>query len=237
MKLPSFLLSTAVLFIIITAFVAAPLPKVKQIVNLRSGKATTYTYTADGRILSIKNYIGGGSFYEYSGRGVIRKINSDLTKVTAIDTFILNNKGVAIESHNAEEWSNGIRQPMTYNESGYPLESKMLDKGKVMFTDRRDYKDNNAISQSQKSQEYKNPNMLYFTYYTDKVNTIGNGNTGLSFMGHSSKNLIKENICISTSGDTSRVFYTYHFDERDRVIVRSSYRNGMMMDSVGYTYY
>ncbi len=51
-----------------------------------------------------------------------------------------------------------------------------------------------------------------YTYYTDKANTIGIENMGVSFSGKQSKNLVKS----KTNGGHT-VTYTYEFDSKNRV--------------------
>ena len=63
-------------------------------------------------------------------------------------------------------------------------------------------------------------------YYLDKINTIGNDNRGMPFMGKDSKNLVKTvkytgttvNTVSKRKRSTSDYSYTYEFDSKNRVI-------------------
>ena len=65
-----------------------------------------------------------------------------------------------------------------------------------------------------------------YEYYLDKINTIGNDNRGMPFMGKDSKNLVKTvkytgttvNTVSKRKRSTSDYSYTYEFDSKNRVI-------------------
>jgi hypothetical protein len=78
--------------------------------------------------------------------------------------------------------------------------------------------------------------MLYYHYDMDHLNTIGDENMGMPYMGHSARHVVREMIAVSPEGDTLRSFYRYHYDDRGRIIIRAAYRRSGLTDSVGYSY-
>jgi hypothetical protein len=70
-----------------------------------------------------------------------------------------------------------------------------------------------------------------FEYFTDKINTIGFQNMGITFLGKQNINLIKTETD-SYPGEN----YTYMFDAKSRVTKKLFWSNGHIVNSETYTY-
>jgi hypothetical protein len=168
---------------------------------------------------------------------VVKKLNNPVTKTTTIDTIILNSKGLAATIYQPKmPQSAAIPIQCEYDNEGHLLVSKYEYKGKDVSRDEATYIDSNKVSIRQ-SYESEKINMLYFTYYTDRRNTISHDNMGMGYMGKASKNPCKELIAVSTTGDTTRTEYFYHYDAQGRILIKASYGGLKLVDSVQYSYY
>lgn len=85
-----------------------------------------------------------------------------------------------------------------------------------------------------KSKAISNTNKSDFQFYTDKKNTIGNENRGMSFLGKQNKNPIKKTTYSNFSGsdfvDTETISFTYEYDAKGRITKQLS-------DDGNYTIY
>jgi len=77
-----------------------------------------------------------------------------------------------------------------------------------------------------------------FFYYTDKKNTIGDQNRGITFLGKQNNNLLKTLIYDEGSYYTpDTIQYNYKFDAKNRVVMLYVHlESGNYIDSTRYTY-
>lgn len=237
------LLSTILLLAILSiAAVVTPKKKdrIKQIKNLNTSGVAEYTYTADGKVLSIKNPTGSMSIFKYGDKVIYRQTDDPRTHTSPIDTYYLDSKGLAKELRMGAHTStiNGGTQQFEYDKDGFQIGWKMLNNGEVVNVFKSNYKDSNEVSMSQSFPGDVRKGTGYASYYVGTLNTIGNENMGQGFLGISSKNLVKDKIYMwSTDRDTSRTNYNYHFDDKGRVSIKVTYYKGKMGDSTAYSYY
>ena len=76
-----------------------------------------------------------------------------------------------------------------------------------------------------------------YTYYTDKLNSIGNEAFGQSYLGVDSKNLVKSLTFNSVANGITTTNYSYEFDPQGRVSKQMSFYNGLSLPIYTYTYY
>jgi hypothetical protein len=79
----------------------------------------------------------------------------------------------------------------------------------------------------------------YDQYYLDVPNTLGNDNYGQSYLGKSSKNMLKAARDIGTSGGGVQptTTYDYEFDELGRVIKQHRHLGTSSFTDINFSYY
>jgi hypothetical protein len=144
-----------------------------------------------------------------------------------VETYILNSSGYPSKKYiqsSTGDYTDSIS--MTYDSDGYILSSSTISFGytsKYTFT----WSNGNLISK----QDSTGLNFERYTYYTDKINTVGNENKGMFFLGMKSKNLVK-NYSGSIGGS---IDHSYEFDTRNRVKKETAI--GANTNISTYTYY
>jgi len=174
-----------------------------------SGYTTeTYAYDNKGRVSTITytGFFTGVSTYTY-GNGNVTLVDRD--NFTSV--YTLNSLGYAT----SVTWVGGP----TYNFL-YDSEWQLLDDGTGIYS----WTANNIT--------FVRPELSGFTFLTDKVNTVGNVNKGISFLGKDSKNL-PESKQYGTGG---KYFYTYEYDSQNRVTKAIEVGNTVWEPFV-YTYF
>ena len=195
-------------------------PKIKEIINPRTKNVLEYSYNPDGKIVSVKNSKGIVTTYRYLENAII-KTSTDLLKAKSnTDTLHLNERGLAYPDRNK------------YDAEGYLVETNQHG------TTRWVIENGNEKSTTYFDETGKAHNTVSY-FYSDKHSTIGNWNMGITFLGHGSKNLLKETVGIGSNGDTiAHSFYKYQFDEKNRVIGKVVHnKSGGLEDSILYKYY
>ncbi|MCW3125700.1 MAG: hypothetical protein JWO03_1358 [Bacteroidetes bacterium] len=238
MKIFSFLLAGLVIFVAASAFALISKDRIKEVKNIKTGTSTIYTYTADGRVATGKNSNGVTSVYEYRDKVIYRKTEDPRTKTSAVDTFILNSKGLVKELRIGAHLSvTNTTQQFEYDPDGFQTEWRTLSTSRVENTIKTIFQDSNAVSLRQNFTGDSREGKGTSSYYSSRRNTISNENFGTAFLGLSSRNLIKEQIYFWTDRDTSRTYFNYHFDEKGRVSIKATYYQGKLGDSTAYSYY
>jgi hypothetical protein len=79
----------------------------------------------------------------------------------------------------------------------------------------------------------------YDEYFTDVINTQGNENYGMSFLGAGFKNPVKtaRDIGSTSTGEYPQTTYLYEYDEDNRIIKQERFLGASAFTPVNYTYY
>jgi hypothetical protein len=209
--------------------------RIRQTTDLLIGNPVTYTYNPDGRIALIQGKTVSIS-YEYKGNLIMRKTSNSSGRVLMRDSLILDNKGLVIKRFDDCGQNTTTYFKLDYDTAGYLTARSPISQNKASILEEFKYSQGNQITETQSDQKSK-PTIIYFTYYPDRYNTIGDDNMGMSFNGHSSRNALKDVMNIPSKGDTLRTTYYYHYDDQGRIITRAGYFKSKLTDSTGYSYY
>ena len=132
-------------------------------------------------------------------------------------------------------------QSNSYDNDGFSIEIKHFSRGttnrRLYQTYKYDIVNNNPVKEWAIDNNGKAYLINELFYFEDKLNTIGNENFGLTWLGRSSHNLLKKTTHYSNS-DTTVINYLYDFDAQNRVI-RKQYQvgNGNIWLEGEYTYW
>jgi hypothetical protein len=185
---------------------------------ISDSSVTTYAYDSKGRLISQSND-GYTSNYNYVSASLLTIISkstyNDSTNYSEKINVILDSKGYATKYYNDLDKDTMV---LYYSPDGF-----LKGNDNQIF----EVKDGNVIKQSNAT----------FEYYLDKINTIGNSNKGIYFIGKDSKNLVKSEKYTSSSpnggSSISEYSYTYEFDSKKRV-VKSTRTPINTVGSIGY---
>ncbi|MDB5283817.1 MAG: hypothetical protein JWO06_2892 [Bacteroidota bacterium] len=238
------LLSTILLIflVVVSSFqrhsTSSKISKIKEVVNLKTGSTSTYGYDKSGRLVNMLSTLGNNTRYEYWGNRVIIKFNDSGSLKYAIDTLLLNGKGLA-ESRLGH--FNGVVavDNNVYDGKGFLVQNRFYLNQVYMGTTNWTIINDNKKMYAFTDEKRKQVSTIYYECYPDKANTIGNENMGMTFWGSSSKNLLKKSVSIGPKNDTLLVLqYQYRFDNKGRVSQKVSYKqSGTLEDSLSYNYY
>lgn len=228
--------------LLLTAFQSQPgnsLIRIKEIDNLKTGSSVSYTYDEQGRILTSKSSKGHSLQYRYVSNLVIRQSYDGPNQGVQIDTLQLNSNGWADMGTSFFNGKSQSRNKCKFDENGFMVEEKQYRNDICIGTSINIILNGNKIAYTYLDEKKAVLSKVTYTYYPDKLNTIGDENAGMLFHGHDSKNLMKQSIALDEKGDTtSIVFYSYKFDSQGRVIQKVlRQKNGALQDSTGYIYY
>jgi len=211
--------------------------RVKKVSSARG--STEYTYSPDNKILSMRTSDGTKTTYTYKDKNTISQLRADSLHGMSINsTIYLNAAGIA-DSSVASDPSGNYVELYFHDANGFITQSKDMVSGQLYNASNSTFKDGNEISRVITDSSSRPRVSLYFDYYTDKTNTVGYENMGMKFLGNDSKNLMKKFVQVLPTGDTMRVMnFSYHFDDKGRVIQKAVYdSHGIMADSSTVTYY
>ncbi len=230
------------LILLIAAFQSKPgnsLIRIKQVDNLKTGSSASYTYDEQGRILTSKSSKGPGAQYQYTSNVAIKQLSAAGNIGAQTDTFRLNSNGwVEMEADNYEGKTQSLSK-YKYDVGGFMVEARQFINGSLAGTASYVIVKGNRTDYTYIDEKKEVLSKVHYTYYNDKINTIGEENMGMLFHGRDSKNLFKESIGLNAKGDTVSInFYSYKFDNQGRVTQRVlRQKNGALQDSTGYVYY
>ena len=170
----------------------------------------TYSYDNKGRLATKKedNYTES---YTYVSANLINVSRLHYKNDVSIDSWeysiILDSKGLAIKHYVSEKDTLFLY----FTPEGFLKGNKNSNVLEVL--------DGNVLKVGKEE-------TTTYEYYLDKINTIGNDNRGMSFMGKDSKNLVKTvkytgttvNTVSKMKRSTSDYSYTYEFDSKNRVV-------------------
>jgi hypothetical protein len=185
-----------------------------------------YQYDNNSRITFQKLFYPADSAsftykYEYFPSVVIERIFLNDTALKNKNVYFLNNEGLATEVSWVSYLSNhdsitGINSIYEYNSEGFMVKSTDF------LADSSIYKSliwqiaNGNVT----SYVYNIPSgginvTETYSYISGSINSVGNNNKGLIFLGKSNKNLISSSILTSLNAQTAN--FTYTFDAYNRV--------------------
>ena len=234
-----FILIVASLLLPVTQiqWIGNKLVRIKQTADRQTGDFYGLTYDSLGRILTSHNFGDAYWEYRYTGNLVIKELINHGKVDSPIDTFKLDDRGLAVqENYNDNGWPNV--NEFSYDKDGFLIQTRFLLDGNCIGTAKWIISDGNQIKSSYIDDNNTIRSTVYYSYYMDKLNTLGNENDGIAYRGRDSKNLIKERVEIYNGGDTSVLLYQYQFDDKERVVQKVVHqKNGELKDSLTYIYY
>ena len=201
---------------------------------------STFQFDKYPRIKSIQYGVDSSSsidYYEYDSKGRLNKLNQDGTiqnieysdsKVAWIykdfhDTifYALNSKGLAIS------YADLIYNE--YDENGYLIHWYIDDKNASFIS---------ILNGNMSSvKRIYSADTTFSTYeYSQKNNTIGYENMGMSFLGKQNINLTSKQIYHKNSDLPDTAYFSYEFDNKDRVVKQITNNSGNI-NTILYTYY
>lgn len=191
------------------------------------GITSTFSYI-NGRLDKIVDNDNFKTTFTYeTSKVTVSEFESDGT-LSYSEIYTLNSKGLAISSTSAgkKKKSGNITADRLmlkncasttatyeYDANGYMTKVTMSD-GSTTSSSTLVITDGNPTSGTATSEGFTF-NML-FAYFTDKTNTIGQENEGITFLGKQSKNLLKS-ATVSFIGYSSSTNYVYEYDSKNRV--------------------
>lgn len=184
--------------------------KTEKVSNSGASTETTYEYDSNGRVTKMTHSDGSFSTVEWSsGKCVQKEFDNGATTPISTTTFDLNASGQCTSQSD----DSGTTTTYEYNSEGY--QTKMTSSGSGQ-TSVMTFVVNNG-NQSSMSTSISGINMtMNMDYFTDKTNTTGNVNKGMSIFGKDNKNLIKS-MSTSFMGQSISMTFTYEFDSKNRV--------------------
>lgn len=213
------------------------LKKIKKTVNLITGTVSEYYYNSDGTLASVQSSKGSKATYRYESGMVIRHFYDSLIQQNTFDTFFIDQKGRAANRETRLDAYSTSAAKFEFDADNRLMSESFYSNGALAFSNKKIISDGNEISLTQSDKDGIRQTIYY--RYATKLNTIGNENMGMDFMGRSPKNLLRESVSVSSKGDTtSHLTYRYRVDAAGIVILKVGYRKaGGLVDSTSYSYY
>ncbi|MEQ1553649.1 MAG: hypothetical protein ABL929_05695 [Ferruginibacter sp.] len=210
----------------------AQLPKIKTYTI--GGDNVTYTYDAQGRILTRVNTVSNWK-YEYSyGTNVV-------TENYYVGTTLSSTYRYELQTDNGlvrRIFSSGDTYQTAYTYNANNLVSEKVNSNTLNSntTTEKFYYTGNLLDStiktfSSNTDKYR----THYTYYTDKINTIGFKNMGYLFYAEESDKPVKQVKYIFSPTNTQISDYTYTYDAAGKIINRKI--NGGANGNNDITYY
>lgn len=210
--------------------------RVKQIISGK-GQSTEFTYSSDNKVASIKSSDSTKVTFAYNGNSIVQTVSNPMRGMNRTQTLHLTNTGY-VDSSVISDPQGNILSLTTHDADGYSTEVKDYFSGVLKRTTKSVFKDGNEITRTIIDETQKPLGTVYIDYYTDKLNSAGNENQGMKFIGKDSKNLIKKVVQVLAKGDTlGSITFSYKFDDKGRVISKATYQGTVRADSTTVTYY
>jgi len=210
--------------------------RVKKIVT---GKGTTeFTYSPDNKILSTKNSDSTKADFTFNGNTITQHA-SDMAHGQSMNSTMHIGAGGYVDTTSASDPTGSYMKLDTHDAEGNIINTKEFMSGALRRSTTSVFKEGNEVSRTISDATGQPVVTIFFDYYTDKTNTLAAENFGMKFMGKDSKNLMKKYVQVLAKGDTvGSGTFSYKFDDKSRVIAKSTYdAKGMMADSANVTYY
>lgn len=212
--------------------------KINTLNDFVAGYSETFTYNANGTVSTIVRSDGTRQAVYYSGDTVTVATLNGLGQTTSAIDYILNSSAYAdtsqgqfVDQHNSAAY--------TYDGNGMLTVVKTYVNHVLKNTD--NYTNNSAKNAVviQHITPGSGVTYDYFTFLNSNGNTIGVQNMGEYYLGVSSADLIAEDVQINQTLDTTDIItYRYRFNGSSDVDTLVAYhRDGLLADSITYTYY
>lgn len=206
----------------------------------KDDNGSTFQFDKYPRIKSIQYGVDSSSsidYYEYDSKGRLNKLNQygSILKIEYSDTKVawisqdskdtmlykLNSKGLAISVTDYLYYE--------YDENGYLIHwyIDVTNAGFISIL-------NGNMSSGKRI--YSDDTTFYIYEFSQKNNTIGNENKGMSFLGKQNINLTSKQISLKNSEPPDTVYYSYEFDIKGRVVKQIENQAGKTHITM-YTYY
>jgi hypothetical protein len=244
MKVKKIAVVLVALFVIISAckktnsFSGAKVYQLNNFSPVGGGYSETFTYNASGDVATMVKNNGIKQSVYYQGDTVTVATLNGLGQTTSAIEYILNGSGYAI-TWQGEFVDRNNSGGFAYDGNGMLTQATTYANHTLANTD--NYTNNSAKN----AVEIQHVNVAngttydYFTFLTSNNNTIGVQDFGQYYLGVSSSNLISTDVQINQAGDTTDIIsYRYRYNGSAYVDTMVSYhRNGLLADSITYTYY
>jgi hypothetical protein len=210
-------------------------------------QSQSMNYNSQGRILLMKGYYP--KFYDtikieyvYYPDRVIENHFDTNNKLTYKYIYDLNELGLAKSQTTVNYKSKtdsvvSLSETYEYNSDEFMIESYYLPDYSLHWF-KMDYQISGSnIFSKQYSDQYGTGPLRICTYFSNSVNTIGNYNLGITWLGKSSKELIKTSAYNTSTPDSMYNIYT--FDSQNRVIIEKFREQNPSVGSIDLriTYY
>lgn len=200
---------------------------------------STFQFEKYPRIKSI-HYLGNNGYkanFEYDSKGRLIKYNMDgiIFKYEYSDSKVINtfpsSQDTMLYFLNADGLADSTNFGFTYDfdENGYQIHQFYDTNNQWTFIIRNG---NRSTAKRIVSGVITNLNYLY----SQKNNTIGMENNGMSFLGKQNINLTSKEIFHQIPNLPDTLDYSYEFDNKDRVVKQIIINSGKA-DTIIYTYY
>lgn len=222
---------------------APEVAKVKQSIGISFTWGVTdtanYTYDSEGRVTDVQYGVTGGhEVYTYSGNNIIcLKYNSSGGLDQTI-TYIKNSQGYV---DSLTELTTGFPDPFRtkfiYDSNGFLVTSKRYNSTNDLYLVYQHSNDGKNLTTTYHNDGSGNlVSTTSYTYFTDKLNTIGNANMGMGFLGVSSKNVV--DVRTFDDGVSSIHTNNYTYDNQGRITESNMYSgNGTLEATFKFSYY
>jgi hypothetical protein len=224
-----------------TAVPGKAIPKVKTYTI--GGDNITYTYDAQGRITTRVNITSNWKYqYNYTANTATENYYVGTT-LSTIKLYDLNAEGlVTKESYTLPAASAPYKTIYTYNANKQVTTAVKSNSLNTNTTTETNFYTGTTLDSSQTTFSYNNDLYRYwYTYYTDKTNSIAHKNQGYLFWAETAAMPLKKQTSIfRTNGifNTQVDDYTYTFDTENRITKRTIITAGGGGTSVNdITYY
>ena len=197
----------------------------------------SYLYDSKGR---LKEVVYGSSYPGYTGYEAYQRFEYTATSVTKrkldwqyteedVYVYTLNSSGNAVSLDvDGVPW-----YTYTYDADGYLIERKDVT---YDLTDALVYVNGDVMS---RTRTYPDGNVITTAYahYSDKENSLGDSNYGITFFGKDSKTLFKKGHCSVYNGEFAEgASFEYVFDAKGRAVEkREIYDNSTFTEYITYT--
>jgi hypothetical protein len=216
---------------------------ISQTISVSKSGSDTTNYYYDNQDRIIKTIFQKGSYftYEYGIASVTLKSYYSPNLISAMATYILDSNGNAVKSINVNYYSDHsiCNQDTSIFENVPGKYFKIMSHTKlapssdpyspISTTDTTTYAyfENNISEIVMDTWNTYSDKPTYhakwkysYTYYDDKISTIGNANHGINFLQFSSQNLVKTYTLVVNDVLLSNVNFTYLFDNQNYVITQ-----------------
>lgn len=185
-------------------------------------------YNSQSQIVLMKSYYPKQydtilTWYEYNSSRVIERHYDTNNVLKYKYIYELNGLGLASSRTYVNYLSSGdssvtLDATYIYNSDGFMIESKFHPIDTLhWFKINYQISEGNIFSQLY-SDNYGSGSLNVFTFFPNTINTIGNFNAGITWLGKSNQELIKTSANKALTPDS--MFYNYTVDSQSRVIIK-----------------